>query len=441
MKTLLSITALLATATLTAQSNYQNLGDFTSIHVKAAAKINLIQSDSDLVSVSSDNPLQLSSKNVNNGVLTINSTGNVICNIRVKSLKEITTSNAASVKSENTLSVSDLKINTTDASSVNIALSGTNVKAITKDASTLKLTGTITDLDVTSLDASTVKASELKASSVTATAKDAGRIKTGVESKINATASGSGIITYQVTPSDKTTQMTDAGVVKEDASKDNSDDDNVTATVNINQDSVSHSDFNNMSHGMLDAYWGFGYVAGPENQGSRVMYGRSREFNLTWGYGYKFCKFNGIGADIYYKSTDFFLEPDADKMIPNNTINAAQKIAFNNFGGVIFDRFYFGSIFIDGGVYYDWIFHNRYVTWNNFVAPNYDQAYYEKTIETNLSFVNSSDYGLMFRFGFKHGISFYFNWRKSNLLKNFNGENFGPPQLPPYVFGINFGEF
>jgi|GEM_PF-1306075 hypothetical protein len=440
MKTLLSITTLLSlSAILHAQSSDSKItGEFTSIDVNSASTVNITQSDTDMVTFSLPN----TSTKIVDGVLRIRSSIPVTCNVRVKSLTGITTRDAATVKSQNTLNLTDLKIIESDASTVTLSLNAKSVEAVTKDASTLKLSGTTDNFDVTASDASTVKATDLDAKTVTALSNDAARIKTWAENKISARATGSGVISYKGTPTDKNTSATDAGVIKTDngetvSSGDSSDKKNDSD--DEDDDSASASGF---KHSFSDGYIGYGYVLGPEHYGAAIRYGRSREFNFGFGGGYKFCKWNGIGADIYYKSTDFFLVQDSTKVIPNSVLhNNEEKISFNNIGGLLFDRFFIGKYFLDGGIYYDWIFYSRHVAWDNYSSPNAAGSTSTKTIDRNLSFIQPSDYGLEFRLGSKNGFCFYFNYRMADLFKKASGATSGPPELPPYVLGINIGGF
>ncbi len=424
--------------TLNAQSSEKrNLGEFTGIDVNTAANITIIQSDTDMVTVNSKDDLHLVSTKVENGVLLIRSTKNVTCTVQVKDLRSIIAKDAAIVKSQNTLKVSDLKITEDDAGNVNLDLNANSIIVVTKDASVLKLSGTTSSLDVSASDGATVKTSDLKADAVSATARDGGIIRTWAVNKITAKSTDGGSISIKGSPAVKSTVADDGGTIKMD------DGETVTGDKNM-QDSTGHDSTNSskgMKHSFSDAYIGFGYVFGPEHAGDRIKYGRSREFNFGLGGGYKFFKWNGIGADIYYKSTDFFLEPDADKILPNPTIHNAEKISFNNLGGLVFDRFFIGKIFFDGGIYYDWIFMSRHVTWDNYANGNGAGASITKTIDRSLSFVKPSDYGLQFRFGAKEGFSFYFNYRMSNLFKQTSNGNLATPELPPYVLGIVLGGF
>ena len=422
-------TALAIAASVYAQSGTT---DFTAIKVSDGAKVNLYQSDSNSITATSNNNMHLLSAKVEKGVLVIH--GASSCDVHVKTLKSITADGAAKVESQNQLTITDLEVKATDASRIKLNVKGGNITAIAEDAGTVELSGTANKLDAKAQDGSTINATDLQAGEVISAATDGGDIKIWALNKIAAKANDGSSITYKGSPADKDTYADDGGIVKTDDGKVVSEGSNA----NDSDKSVSISLGN--GHDMDDAYIGFGYVFGPEYRGARIMYGRSREFNIGFGQGHKFCNWNGIGYDLYYKSTDFFLEPDADKVLPNATIHNQEKISFNNFGLILYDRFYFGNMFLDGGVYGDWIFYNRNVSWDNSPTPDAISSSSMKTIDRKLNFVNPFDYGVQFRFGFARGASLYFNYRLSQLIHS-TESLISPPQLPPYVVGITFGIF
>jgi hypothetical protein len=188
---------------------------------------------------------------------------------------------------------------------------------------------------------------------------------------------------------------------------------------------------------MGDGFIGFGFVLGSSNAGAKVNYGESREFIVGIGSGYRFVKWNGLGLDLYYKSTNYFLAQDSGKILPNNTLYKSEKITLDNFGGLAFDRFYFGKFFIDGGFYFDWTFYTKHTTWNNNYAFAFGSV--TKVIEKQLDFTNSTNYGLTFRLGKTQGLSFYFNYRLTKVFKDISPQGFSYPDLPIYVLGITIG--
>ena len=185
-----------------------------------------------------------------------------------------------------------------------------------------------------------------------------------------------------------------------------------------------------------DGFIGFGFVLGTSNKGAKVNYGESREFIVGAGGGYRFFKWNGLGLDIYYKSTGFYLAQDSGKVLPDSILHKSEKISFDNFGGLVYDRFYIGPVFLDGGFYFDWTFYTKHITWDNY---SFSYGNTTKVIEKQLKFTNTSNYGLTFRIGQTDGVSLYFNYRLSNLFKATSPQSTPYPELPVYVLGIVVG--
>jgi len=199
----------------------------------------------------------------------------------------------------------------------------------------------------------------------------------------------------------------------------------------------SASDTTNGYEKMIgDGFIGFGFVLGGDNTGALINYGQSREFIVGVGIGRRFVKWNGIGIDVYYKSTDYYLTQDSTKILPDKSLHKDEKISFDNIGGLVYDRFYIGTFFIDGGFYYDWTFYTKHITWDDVTGSNAGTI---KVIEKQLDFTNASNYGLTFRGGKSTGVSFYFNYRLSKLFKGASSSYIAYPELPVYVLGIILG--
>ncbi len=435
MKTFLTLTALFTgLAFVNAQdSGKKLLNEFAYIEADGGSTITIIQSDSDMVIVGSGSiPDQVKTK-TENGTFTVRASGGASCTVKVNRLASVTARGASTIKSQNTLSMVDLKITAVDASTVMLDLDATSVTAKVKDASTLKLSGRTTSFDVVSSDGAAVQAGNMTATSVTAVANDASTVTVQPYTSLSARASDASVIKYKGNPTQKNINAKDQGVVK-------SIDGNNVETGNTKNTSDSNDTEGSFSHKFGDGFIGWGYVLGPDNAGAAIRYGRSREFYMGFGGGYKFFKWNGIGVDIYYKSTDFYLTQDSTKRLPNATLHNAEKISFDNLGGLVFDRFYIGKMYFDGGFYYEWAFYTKHITWDdNHEANSIGST--TKTIDRSLTFANTTNYGLTFRAGMQNGISFYFNYRMTNLFSQAQGATAGPPELPQYTLGIVFGGF
>jgi hypothetical protein len=191
-----------------------------------------------------------------------------------------------------------------------------------------------------------------------------------------------------------------------------------------------------------DAYIGGGFIFGPSDLGDQIKYGASREFIVGLGYVRKFVKWNGAGIDLYYKSTGYFLVQDTAKILPNSTQHNSEKISFDNLGGLIFDRFYIGKVFVDGGFYFDWAMVTKHETYDDFSVANAGGGSSTHSIDRNLYYLNSTNYGLTFRLGHITGVSLYFNYRLTNVFIKGTAQN---PDLyynlpfPPFVIGLVIG--
>jgi hypothetical protein len=441
MRTILS-SALLFTClnAVTAQYTQKiSTGDFTTVEANSQISVNIIQSDSNAVSIESKfNDIGTIKITAHNGALIL---GDIPRKLRpagthitvyAKNLTCIIAKDASTIKSENIIKADNIKIIADDASTITLILVAKSVAVTAKDASTIRLSGSTDDITISASDASTIKGYTMKAGSASVVATDASDVRILVENKVIARASESSDIHIAGNPSQKSTSTNDDGMIKMDATGEiNSGDNDSTSACDTAEYNYSNQ------RTFSDGFIGFGFVLGGSQKGADIKYGRSREFNFGIGGGYKFFDWNGIGADIYYKSTDFFLVQDSNKTITGNAQHASEKIAFNNIGGLVFDRFFIGSFFLDGGFYYEWTFHTKHVTWDNHTSGSEST----KAIDRNLSFASPSNYGLTFRIGSTEGFSFYFNYRLSNLIKTDPNALAGTPQLPQYVLGINIGGF
>ena len=192
-------------------------------------------------------------------------------------------------------------------------------------------------------------------------------------------------------------------------------------------------------HRIPDVFGGFGFVIGNSNAGAKINYGESRELFLGFGGGWLITKWDGIGFDIYYKSTSFYLAQDSGKTLPSKDIHQSEKLTFDNFGGRVFERIYMGKFFVDVGPYFEWTFFTKHVTWDSY---SFSFGNTTKVTERQLNFTNPTSYGFIFMAGKNLlGPVIYFNYRLSNLFKSPSSQGIFYPELPKYVIGITLGIF
>jgi len=455
----------------------KNLGVFTGIEVNAGAKVKLIQSDSNYILLSYKGAIEEEpAMKVEDGILKISQSFGVKITVYIKNITSIKVNDDAKVtcndtlKTDNlTISVSDIgnanmlvhaknvKVRVTnggsatldgtvgsidakvsDASSTDILVHAKTIKAKADDGSNITVSGTADSIDVNASDASRIHGSLLKAGAVKVLSTNGATVSVWAVNQIDANASDAGRISIKGSPKRKNISVSDGGSITTDDSGEETSPWNESFSKDITWgktdttwgkpyfDSIFGRKHHS-KHNHAEAFIGGGFVTGGSN-GATIRYGRSREFIVGLGHAYKFCKWNGIGWDIYYKSTDFYLAQNSPKTFPESALYQTEKVSTQNFGGLVYDRFYLAKkLFLDGGVYGDLAFHSKHITWDN----NGES----KTV--NLSYVNPFDYGVSFHMGIGGDVVLYCNYRLSALLQNTNSTTNQPyPTLPAYTFGI-----
>jgi hypothetical protein len=419
-----------------AQNNIKkNIGDFTGMELSGSSKVDLYQSDSNYIVIhTNDAVVKNIHANVKAGMLYI--TGAFRGEVHAKNISEIKTTDASSVTSIDTLRMDKLTLHSSDAGRLNILANVQTIVAHSQDAGSINLSGNADMLAAKASDASHIRAFGLKAATVKAIASDGSSEEVWAIGSIDANATDGSNIHIKGSPSQKNTNASDGSSITMDDSGEEITPVNGRHSMGstLDKDSI-FGENNHKSHHMGEAFIGFGFVTGG-NKEAPIKYGNSREFILGVGGGHKFCKWNGLGYDIYYKSTGYYLAQNTGKKFPDTLSHDAQKVSLQNFGALLYDRFtfssgYHGQIALDLGVYGDWTFNTREVTWDN----NYDV----KTINRNLSYFNSGNYGVTARFIFAKQLSIYFNYRLSNVFKSYAVSSEYAPTLPACVLGITFG--
>jgi len=408
----------------------KNLADFNGIEIGSAAEVNLIQSDSNYVTISSKDSIKKTPKiGVHGGILEITSSSKGIMDVYVKNITSIRVSDAARVECKDTLKTDNLTIHVSDAASADILVHAKTVKAKADNGSSITIKGTTGSLDVNTSDAANMDGSFLKAASVRVISSNGSNASVWAINSIDANATDGSNITVKGSPAQKNTFASDGSSV---TMNDSEMERHSMGTI-LDDDSIGmikHRDYQ-----MGEAFIGFGFVTGG-NKNAAIEYGNSREFIMGFGGGHKFCKWNGLGFDVYYKSTDFYLAQNSGKRFPDTLNHDAEKVSLQNFGGLLYDRFiftsgYHGQLALDLGFNFDWTFNSREVSWDN--------SSYVKTIDRNLAFFHHGNYGVTARLVFLRELSIYFNYRLSNVFKSTVTPTLYAPTLPPFVIGITIG--
>jgi hypothetical protein len=389
----------------------KTVSSFNGVEVGSGTNVKLISSDSDYVKLSSSTSIQeVPEMNVNKGILEINSNGyRGKIEVYVHNITSIKVSDGAGLTSRDTLRVSQLSIQAFDASNINMVVCAKRIKAMAKNAGNIKLSGSTDSLDVLAEDAGDINTKDLKAAYVNAVSRDGSDITVTADSSIEANSYDGSDINIKGNPKHRINSAVDGGSV----------------SFGDSCGGAKHYSLNG------DLFIGGGFVTGGSN-GAGVEYGNSREFIVGFGTHYNWVKWNALGWNLYYKSTDFYLAQNASKTFPEGIQYKAEKVSTQNFGVLLYDRFNFGKhLFFDAGAYGDWVFHSKHVIWNDNTTDG--STTWNKTV--NLSYVNPFDYGVTARLGYDN-LAFYFNYRLSNTFQTSDDAGQLYPLMPKYVVGL-----
>lgn len=193
----------------------------------------------------------------------------------------------------------------------------------------------------------------------------------------------------------------------------------------------------NFSH----MYFGYGFVVGPaEATGSEVAYGKSTDFNVGFRYKRRISNLYALGFDLAYGVTSFNLKQQQGKLLPDTILHESEKINFNHFGLMIYNRFNFGKRgnvlgnYIDLAAYGNYEFSVKHIYTERHLKPNAANANITKVVNRQLTYTNPFNYGVQARLGFNRYV-FYGSYRLSELFKS----EFIYPELPRLIIGLQIG--
>jgi hypothetical protein len=219
MKTNRIITALLVATLLmiTTQLKAQNASgnvvsrditveNFTGIDLSEPLDYIILQGDNDLVKIETDdNLIDKVKAEVKNGILMVDTrslggASSLKVTIQTKDLKSITTSGAATLKSENTLKAKDLKIDASGASELKLTVDVTNLTSDLSGAANLKLSGNAIRHTVKASGAADLKADDLQTSVTEVEMTGASTAHIDAKEKLTGSISGISDVKYNNKP-------------------------------------------------------------------------------------------------------------------------------------------------------------------------------------------------------------------------------------------------
>jgi hypothetical protein len=177
-----------------------------------------------------------------------------------------------------------------------------------------------------------------------------------------------------------------------------------------------------------------GIVGAPENSGASILYGRSWRYEFGTRRLRRFNQTFAAGYDLGFKRDAFWMKQTEDKIVPSAIVYDQEKLVMLGTGLTIFPRINLGrrgnhmGRFMDLGIYGDWYFHSRHVSFEK------DGKERIRTRRSGLTYPETFGYGGMIRIGYGK-VSLTSTYRISNL---FSG-NSGLPELPRFTAGVTFG--
>ncbi len=196
------------------------------------------------------------------------------------------------------------------------------------------------------------------------------------------------------------------------------------------------SSFGPNKKNFIHLFVGFGCIVGPaENAGSAIKYGISSDLEIAYRYKRKISNFYAWGTELGYHGSSFILKQDAQKTLPNSTINKNELFKFYNLALGIYNRFNFGrrgnaiGNYVDIGGNAEFPFSIVHIATND--GANGTVV---KTLTSHLDYVNKLNYHAFIRFG-SNRYALKAAYRFSDLFKSGNAY----AELPRFAVTLQVG--
>jgi len=182
----------------------------------------------------------------------------------------------------------------------------------------------------------------------------------------------------------------------------------------------------------------FGFVAGEDKPGAKIIYGNSVDFGIGARKKYKISPLYSLGWELGSDTKIFKLKQSDGKIFPDTILNNAERIEYSSLYISFFNRFNFDNkrgnfmgTFLDVGINGEWDLSITHIIKNS--LP--DGSDIQSTI-SGLPYVNRFNYNMFARLGRSH-LSVYASYRLSKLFKS----SYSFPELPALTIGLDLGIF
>ena len=193
---------------------------FNAIDVGGAFEVYIRQgSTEELTVVADDNLLEYITTDVRGGTLDIGLSKSIKNSTELKiyltvvSLNEIEASGACNIKGKNMLTSTDLSLDISGASNLDLEIDCTNLEIEASGASDAEIGGTATNMEVDASGASTIIATNIKCANAQVDASGASTVKIAVTDNLECESSGASSVLYKGNPH-VSVDVSGAGTVK-----------------------------------------------------------------------------------------------------------------------------------------------------------------------------------------------------------------------------------
>jgi Putative auto-transporter adhesin, head GIN domain len=201
-------------------SETRKVTDFTRIDISGGFKVNLKQDSSMAVTINADdNLMKYIKSSIDGDVLTIHSkknlcgSGEMVVNIGVRNLNEITASGAIDITSDGKLNTKDLRLELNGASKINMDLNADKVRTSGHGATEITLRGQASSHDVELAGSGKIFALDFVVGSYNIETTGASHCEINVLHDLTVSSTGASDVKYRGNPSSVNSSKIGAGSV------------------------------------------------------------------------------------------------------------------------------------------------------------------------------------------------------------------------------------
>lgn len=211
----------------------------------------------------------------------------------------------------------------------------------------------------------------------------------------------------------------------------------------VSNDSIEPLYGRNYPH-FLHLYVNYGLIMGPNNEGSKIIYGRSSNRSIGLRYKGKLNNVVALGSDLSYQHTSYLLFQDTSKVLPSNNLYKKEKLVVHQIALGFYLRTNWGKRgnfignFIDLGGNFHIPVNSVHQTKDTFKQPTENGGTVVKTKTTGLDFIRPYFSTAIVRFGINRFV-LTGTYRITDLFKKADIQESSYPEFPNMIIGLEIG--